>query len=685
MHLVQPLDVYHNSEADWYRLKDGVRLPLTTSEAVSRLCRGRPWAGWGGVRLSHDHTHYVLPSGRPLLQSTVRRQIGTNDTPHKLLSTYLAIPNGQVKNFLNACRAAASLQGLARVAILGSKAAEGGGIWHKYFALWLAHRCTHVIVDFYDPNERPVEDHFMMGDTFVSCEWIQDKATPESIRALGYNCVVDDVWTYEQGSGLVWDDWAPAHFSFKGTNIETQNYEPFLHPTETRYFSHFPLNVVTQGCCCPVCVVCKACSCDYEDYLLLRLFCSRLGHDYPCLGVSFQNDLAVVSKLVRDLMSLPQVPIKSMVMLRALTSVSEEVGVRVQGEFARQGGNPHFQPFRRFDPKTVSANIPEYQWIRGKTVLFVGVPSTILGKTDVKTILGLQSPQSVDVTFYSGIEAMKMQIVSKVVYLPVQPALMLQSFPDWEATGRQISYFREYVQFESPKEVMLDFKRPSQRRYDSGKKLYVYLPPLRLFPYLDTTLLIKPLVDRPMKGKPAGFCTIDRAGGNHQGWFKLVPYKPERWRHSIAFNETGWCKVIDVMSDGPGDREFVYHDCVYADVTSDELLLMTKNRYPLLDYKDVRALVGQTYNNKLGKRRLCKDLTVRLYLRESKDLVVSDGVIQFSLMIHPLVKGDPFEVGEWVQYCRNRLLWQDSQPTYVKMTKLFVETVVRNRLQPRKE
>jgi len=529
----------------WTRARDGVVLPETTSEAIKRLNRGLPWQDWGGIRMSIDRCHFVLPTGKPVLRSTIRRVMGQMDQPIRLLSSYLSIPNGQVKNFLNACRAVPLHMPLVRVAVIGSKAAEGGGRWHKYFALYLARRCKHVIVDFYDYAER--EDMWVkqLEGSFISCEWIAEGVTVAGLSASSYDVIVDDVWTHETGPSLPGVTQVPLQaFSWKGGKQETARFVPFLHPSETRCFSHPPLRNVQAGCQCLVCRECKACSDDYEDYLFLRHMCSRLGHEAPCVGVSFTEELRLVDDFLRQLLSQPQVTLRKASYFRAAMAVSEEIALDIKGLMVRQAHDiePQFRSYQRTDHHVGAFEKNSYPWLEGKAVFFSGVPSTVLGTTKVRRVQSYQSPDQCDAVFCSSFDVWRQQFISNVVYTPYCGAEVRERFPDWEWTGRQVLTFREYVRRKDVQETASVQEKPHQI---CAKLMY---PPWGLFPYTDVSLHGDYVRDRGDYMKGAKFFSLKRKGA----FISLVPFNPEQWSSSIWVRCHDWGPIMEGLHDvGP--------------------------------------------------------------------------------------------------------------------------------------
>lgn len=507
------------------RKKEGVILPDTSYESIRRIYAGKLWSGWGGVRLSQCKTFFVLPSGQPLLSSTVRRVLGAYDTPTRLLSAYLTIPNGQVKNFFNAAYICSQVPMGAsiRVAIVGSKAMEGGGIWHKYLAIWLASRFEHVVIDFFDPSEVEEEWSYEIEGSLVSCQWFAKKVEIDQYRNGDYDVLVDDVWTYEQGPGLQ----ERSRIKFTSFKTMQEDETPFLHGRETRKFSNESKDQHAV-CECMVCVVAGRCARSYEDYLFLRSLAARLGHTPICLGVSFCPELNSIDELRRSLLTKSYTDIKSLKAMRMLTSISEEMGLNAVGDRVYRTTSAHFQAFSRKRREIKEDDKEVYPWLEGKRIMFCGVAPEILGATKFKPAYASASAGSIecDVTFVNSLDVWAQRSSSEVVYCAIGEVSVAQDFPDWVSTARNVRNFREYV-----------------RRKDGKKREYQ-----EIFPYAK----VGKFVDKPVQLFPyASVCKMEHYVAVLQcgeifslrikdGEMLLGPFDPWNWRLAIIRDGLNW-------------------------------------------------------------------------------------------------------------------------------------------------
>jgi len=543
--IVQDYDNYYDPVDEKLRVKNGVKLPDTSKETIARMYPTQRVGEWGGVRVGRDLSHFVLPQKKELLNSSIRRSLGSDLAPEVLLQTYLTLPNGQVKNFLNACRGTvgALKERLLYVAVVGSKAAEGSGIWHKYYAIWLSRHVPNVVIDFIDYKER-ADDWVQVSETsFLSCEWIVEGMTREDLERRGYNVIIDDVWSYETGSGI--GPVSAPYFSLKGT-ANQDGYQPYLHQVETRKFSHPPL-AQKAACYCMTCRECLACSVDYDDYILLRHLCVRLGHVTQCIGVSFLNDLARVSEMVREIRMKPIVDVQIYAVFRRIMAISEEISLDFSGAQVSQGqGQAEFLQLRR-KARELKGTFERiiYPDFVGKRVLFCGVPSTILGSTKIETISGAHSAVICDYVFCANVEVWQQQFSSATVYCPIGIQYARDHFPDWEYTGKDVQGYKEFKRRIEVKPLQLDKTSPHQLWQRT-----CFLP-LDIAPFVDSSLLSAPLEKRGKFVLGSQFYSLSF----NSSYFKVIRFRRELWRQSIWVNGPEWGPALDAIETlgrGPG-------------------------------------------------------------------------------------------------------------------------------------
>jgi len=359
----------------------------------------------------------------------------------------------------------------------------------------------------------------------------------EYLKEHGYTIVIDDVWTPETGSGLLGrENLVNVDYSWKGVK-DGDGFVPFLHSTETRKFSSSAKTKVQSGCNCLVCRVCRSCVDEYDHYVLLREFCSRLGHRAPCLGISFTSDLVELAEKKAHLLTQGSLKVEPED-ARFLSALSEELALKLgMNKVFVTLDLPKFQSFQRYHWDVSVDQGVRYPWLEGKIVLFVGVPASVIGVTQIKRIQGLQSPSMCDAVFYSTLDAWKQQYVTNCVYVPIGPQLVLREFPDWQSTLRKVGNFFEYVKPET--QVLIPDRKvePYQKWRDS---LY---SPISFFPYVETSLLVCPIVQR---GEWESGGTL-YSFYPEEGFSRCVPFVLERWRSSIWVKGKKWCPLSECV------------------------------------------------------------------------------------------------------------------------------------------
>jgi len=629
------------NDTPWTRTKEGVVLPETSSEAIKRIYGSAPYAHLGGIRLTQCRCAFVTPDGNAFLPTTLQRLFGTVDRPIKALATYFSIPNGQVKNFLNACRGSVGASGHVRVAVVGSKASEGGGIWHKYYAIWLASRCDSVVIDFYDMSEVPMEWTVDYQGVQISCEWLAQRVDSDLLKSMNYNVVIDDVWTYETSSGLPGIDWvdsANISFSRKGTYNSDSSFVPFLHATESRKFSHSSPSRSYLSCRCMVCEVCRQCSFSYSTYLSLRMLCSRLGHRAYCVGLSWSHELEQLSSVYRALMTSTVIDVKENYMYRYLMSLSEEISLAVDGTVVskvdKEGkDSPQFIPLSRFrETKSGVVSSDNFPWLIGKTVVFVGVPSSVLGSTRIKNSSVRASPEDCEVAFVSSVESWLQKTVAPVVYCPVIPATVAKSFPDWDHTGKMVRHFHEYVRRKDQKVIRADLKSDLPHVLEKQG----VTPSSSLYPYCQG----KQLSLAYKKVLVEGEVYTLRIDGLY---VSLVPFEVVKWRKALIVTQCFWSPVRSNLEIFFGKT---YEGLMNAatplpwDVGEAELI-----RYESLLVGDAQDLLRQAYVRKTVMTKAFQDQqikyrgkvsTMRSWLKVQVEFKIDNGYLVRDHFSHPV-------------------------------------------------
>jgi len=622
--------------------RDGVTLPNTSSDVLRRLYPLVPWNDWGCIRMDESRCFFVLPNGRPVLKSTVQKQFGSQELPIRSLATYMTLPNGQVKNFLNAFRACVAVRGPVRVAVIGSKAAESGGLWHKYFAMWLAMQSSMVVVDFYDMAETEDEWSVLFYGSTISCQWFPQKVDSAFLTTQNYDVVIDDIWSFETGVGLVsWNPQSVPFFSYKGAWDSPSPFIPFLHSTETRWFSHPPPKHNIGGCFCAVCEVCKQCSTSYESYVFLRTICGRLGHSLPCVGISFLGELGNVAQVHRDLATMPRMEIKGNYALRALMAVSEEMGISVSENFAWKEDVPVFIPISRKFQRGIRA-VADIEWLRKKRIMFCGVSADILGTTDIRRVAYTTDEESCDIAFVSSVEVWYQRLASPVVYAPVKVALASKEFPDWYHTGKEVGAFLEYVRRPLPSPVVETWSIPVQK-----VKKDVY-PASQIFPFI-----ISPSVDIQNYVHTLTTGTLHSLIPQLKGVY-LGHFNPLKWRTSVVLHGRVCALFRNNLHLCPEIRSILYAARPLPwDMRPDEVKLFEEQSGYFQAQQSLRLAWSQSFVWSVFKKKkviVCgKTIALENYFGQQKEFHIEADKLSRSFQSHPALQSDWALYPDWFE------------------------------------
>lgn len=455
------------------------------------------------------------------MSSTVRRVLGNADGPVKSVIPYLSCPNGQVKNFLNACRSVGEVEDQMRIAVVGSKSQEGGGLWHQYFVNYLLLFQKKVILDFFDFAETPHSRTYTTGNGFVTVEWVAEGFTQADVN--DYHLIIDDAWTYESGPGLRLD--YKGKYSWKGTPAG----KPFLHETEVREFSEKPIGQIQSGCRCPVCRVIKESTKTYEEYVLIRSYCARLGYVVPCVGMSDLMELKKVADMLRDISQYPSVELTKKSYLHILTSLTEEIPIGVTVTHAyKVDKEPRFQNYTRFKKYKLHEEKEVFKYFQGKNVVFSGVSPTILNSTT----LGVGG--EVDIMFVGNLETWRAQVLVPLVYCAVPASEVAQSFPQYQFSGRMFMGYREYVLRSENYQALV---KPEIAQEDKFSK------------YLPVAVFHSAQVEKPLKDPaPPKIDYVLKTPVLEKGKMVLGEFSSSRWRVSLYQNRDGtWGSVKKII------------------------------------------------------------------------------------------------------------------------------------------
>jgi len=327
-----------------------------------------------------------------------------------------------------------------------------------------------------------------------------------------YDVLIDDAWV--PNSGIVPLKPKCTYWSLKG-NAMSESYSPYLHSTETRFFSHHGEGVAV-ACKCMVCTACAASSGNYEHYRFLRIMCTLLGHAPDCIRVGvLQPDALAVHNALRQIMTQPVFTAVRPADYRAVLALDGIVSMKVTGSHSVSIGEGDVQIVHKKGMVVANAEMPvSFDWLTGRKVAFFGVAPTLLGSTKIVPIIVHQAGRAnrggVDVAFYGTVEALCMNPTALTVYLPhlARGHPMLSS---WNVTGRVLRsmnlQYDEYVKIQPVQQRAPTYISPQE------------MPALDLYPrvrddYRTFYPLISPLkrMEVMSKPRPVKWCSITFEG-----------------------------------------------------------------------------------------------------------------------------------------------------------------------------
>lgn len=257
-------------------------------------------------------------------------------------------------------------------------------------------------------------------------------------------------------------------------------------------------------------------------------------------------------------------------------ALSEEHAIgHSEGKIWLETRPAEFTSFRRFRVKNVNNDLVQcsYPWLRGQSVVFVGVPASVVGTTEINLVSG-SDVKSADVAFVSTIEAFALNPLARSVYVPFQPGFVELQMPGWFSTGRVVGDFFEYCRNKTVCRIssVLSF---GQR---VGVDLY---PPVSIFPCLDSSILGHPLKKR-CSDIPVGVSVYSiRILGKG---CVIEKFQPHLWRTSIWEKQGDWGLLIGTQYLSQCMPEFCLDAAVKVpwDATVEELRLFEVN-HPFQD------------------------------------------------------------------------------------------------------
>jgi len=414
---------------------DGYDVPTYSHKGMERLYAGTPFSSFGPFYLNSSGTYAKGPEGARIYAWGLRDMADEEDADFiELFARIKYIPNGQLKNFLVACRTFYQCGEVCHIAVVGSKSQEGSGSWHKYLAFFLSYGRQRVTIDFLDPNEVSSEWQTKINGCEVHLRWIPDAVSPSDVT--GYDAVSSDVWNY--GTKTEWGVPDVPIFSLKGGELD---YEPYLHPYETRKFSS-PHSTFKARCPCLTCKSCAQSSRSWKDFVILRTLAARLGNPFRCRGAQWVYDNNTIHDIRQEIVSGGQVD-NIPENFRYIMALSLEEAVQSVGTHFVKGS-----VIKRLDPRTIESTIVRQKMtgLEGKSVAFAGVDPSILGNikclVNPKPVFG----KSHDVLFTSNVVSWGTNYLADQVFCPERPDIVEKAMFGWRWTGVMLNEFYEYRQ-----------------------------------------------------------------------------------------------------------------------------------------------------------------------------------------------------------------------------------------------
>jgi len=226
--------------------------------------------------------------------------------------------NGQVKNYLVALRTLAPApKGKYKIWVRGSKMSQKSGLWHQYFAEYVARYYEGSTIVFNDMAEYAI---------VKPIEGVEIKYELSPNPKLECDVLIDDAHTPE---GVL-----PAITNAKYYSLKQRGTEQFLI-RETRLFSHTLETQVKKVCPCAVCEQISDISNTYEAYMKLICDVQALGYvqciTYLQKSNYISSEMKAVDKLQRDILTVGQAVVDQPILERAALRLKSVLNLELQG------------------------------------------------------------------------------------------------------------------------------------------------------------------------------------------------------------------------------------------------------------------------------------------------------------------------------------------------------------------
>jgi len=277
-----------------------------------------------------------------------------------------------------------------KILVRGSRYLFSSGQWVKQFCLWLSRFAKTVVLDLYDFME--VEEIQIISIQSLVVEVTRHKSGYYG-SGEEYDVCIDDAWI--DGGTVPWN----LKSEFWSLKVHERKVDPYLHPTEGRLFSH-PVIGVQTPCPCEECVRVSEVSHTTEDFFFLKALLIELGgRECP---LPMDQDIINRKSVWEGLRtSYVEVNKRSAGQLKHFQHFHPLVSTNNAVSLAQTGGNKI-----KFSVGLGTVQTDQRDplgWWSGKTVSFLGVPSSVLNGEFYVAAVGTSSFSSTaNVLFLDG-------------------------------------------------------------------------------------------------------------------------------------------------------------------------------------------------------------------------------------------------------------------------------------------
>jgi len=347
-----------------------------------------------------------------------------------------------VKNALNIIRTLSTVvETDYKVLVKGSRATHAGGQWMHEVAIYALRKAKRVEFDLYDPHEEPGTETIRFNSGTAVIRRRRGKYEGDGSE---YLVSIDDSWATTEQPG----DRAPRskYYSIKKTG---NTVDPFFHSREGRVFSHPPVADSDSPCSCELCCEIHNFSSGADAVLVKKLMVSLGAH--TCNQDVWADELKMRHLLLNiraGAVKRDQVPDRLVRLLQWHQQISVTPTRIMQGE--------------------VTHRVNPTGYLKGRKVVFVGVPPSVLGEEPYEITRSIMSyDRHVDAVLVTD-------HVSGVCSTSAREIWATTTLPGYDPTGRSIGQFNEYIRSDKgghqEQVAILVYGFPFEKLYDPKKK-----------------------------------------------------------------------------------------------------------------------------------------------------------------------------------------------------------------------